>query len=570
MKSKHSSLYPPKVVSQRSSPSLIHDPLHDVQSDTISPGLRTGILLLFFGLLAVKVLFAARMNLYGDEAFYFQCAQRLDIGYADHPFMTALLVRLGTMVAGDTTLGVRLMFLLTGLGIPLGVFWLARPLVGLRNAWLAMAASLLMPPLGLISAVAGPDAMVLACVALGLAAFERATRTGSTLWWLTAGLIAACGLSTHYRFILFLFGAFLYLAGTDQGRSCLKKPGPWIGSFVACMGFLPILAFNSRLNWAPLRFQMLTRHDGGFQFENLFMHPLEQLLTASPLLYVTLLIVFVIILRHARAGDHRSALLAIFSFSFLGTYFFLSPWSDSSHLHMHWPLPGYLPLFVLLPGTLQYFVRRKPTKLRKITALMGPGLGGALICLILLELGLGMFQIKFLHNAFAGWNTYGQETRTNLQNLENSLGTPVIVVCDNYITAGQSEFYLHDDTEVYSLNHRRNQDHGRDLQYVIWQSGEQGLHSQAGKNSLVVVEDSATRNRRREQWEKHIASFFESLEPLDKLTIPLVHKKPRCFHFYLGRHILPETPMQTGSHPDTQQNRQAKLCTLGSDQTNLN
>jgi len=546
------------ITSQNSSGALICCPGQDIQPGDLSTGLRTCIIILFIGLMAAKGIFAARMNLFGDEVFYFQCARHLDICYVDHPFMTALLVRLGTLVAGNTFLGVRLMFLLVGLGIPLGVFWLARPLVGATDAWLAMAASLLMPPLGLMGGIAVPDVILLACVALGLAAFERATRHGTLLWWLTTGLIAAFGLCTHYRFVLFLCAAFVYMVVTDQGRSCLKKPGPWAGLAVACMGFVPVLTFNSRLHWMPINFQLIERHDGGFQFTKLFMHPLEQLVTASPLLYIALLAVLIIIYCRARAGDNRSALLAIFSFTFLGTYFLLSPWSDASHNHMHWPLPGYIPLFVVLPATLRYFVRRKPTVLRKISALLVPGLGAVLIGLIVLELWLGIFRVRFLHNAFTGWNTFAQETRMNLDKIEDSLGHPVIVVCDNYITTGQSEFYLDKPAQIYSLSHRRNQEHGRDLQYTIWHSGEQGLRTQAGKNALVVIEDSATGNRRKDQWEMHIKSFFKSLSPLGRLEIPLVGKKPRRFSFYLGRDIIPRTgdpgpdkhPRQLHPRPD--------------------
>jgi hypothetical protein len=434
------------------------------------------------------------------------------------------------------------MFLVVGLGIPLGVFWLARPLTGSKDAWLAMAASLLMPTLGLMGGVAVPDVILLACVALGLAAFERATRYGTTLWWLTTGLITAFGLCTHYRFILFLCAAFFYILGTDQGRSCLKKPGPWIGLTVACMGFLPVLTFNSRLHWMPINFQLLERHDAGFQLTNVFMHPVEQLATASPLLYIALLTVLIIMYRRARAGDHRNALLAIFSLTFLGTYFLLSPWSDTSHNHMHWPLPGYLPLFVMLPATLRYFVQRRPSILRKTSALLVPGTGGVLIGLIFVELWLGIFHVRFLHNAFTGWDTFAQETRRNLAKVEDSLGHPVIVVCDNYITTGQSEFYLDKPSKFYSLSHRRNQDHGRDFQYTVWQSGEHDLRTQAGKNALVVVEDSATGKRRRDQWKMHINSFFKSLIPLGRLEIPLIGKKPRRFSFYLGRDIIPEIP----------------------------
>jgi 4-amino-4-deoxy-L-arabinose transferase-like glycosyltransferase len=510
-----------------------------MRSGKLSPNLRTGILFLFFGLLAAKAIAAANMNLFGDEAFYFQCARRLYVCYCDHPFMTALLVRLGTIVAGDTTLGVRLMFLVVGLGIPLGVFWLARPLVGRRDAWLAMGASLLVPTLGLISTVAVPDVPLLALSVLSLAAFERATRKGGTLRWLLAGMLTALGLSTHYRFALFPCAAFLYLVGTLHGRSCLRKPGPWLGSVAMCTGFLPALLFNLQQNWAPIKFQGIARHNAGFDFENILMHLPEQLATVSPLFYIALLFVLVVMWRRAINGDDRSALLAIFSSTFLGVYFFLSPWSDSSNAHMHWPLPGYLPLLVLLPATIRSFLGRQPTVARTSMAMMVPGLGGMLILLILSDVSFGVLEMRFLHSPFIGWEKGSQQALTYVQKFEDSLGSPAIVVSDNYILAGQSEFFLPDNVAVYTLdNYRRNQRHGRSLQYRIWNLGEEGLRGNAGKNALIIVEKAATAKRNRNAWMLHIKSFFESVEYIGELEVPGVKNKTRCFDYYLGRNIL--------------------------------
>ena len=45
---------------------------------------------------AVKLLIAARLPLFVDEAFYWQEGQHLAAAYSDLPGMTAWLVRLGT------------------------------------------------------------------------------------------------------------------------------------------------------------------------------------------------------------------------------------------------------------------------------------------------------------------------------------------------------------------------------------------------------------------------------------------------------------------------------------------
>ena len=91
----------------------------------------------FAVLVAARVVVACRLDLFGDEAFYWQCAQRLAPAFVDHPPLTALLVRAGCGLLGDTRLGVRILFLGLTAAIPWAVLWMAAPLVGRRDAWWA-------------------------------------------------------------------------------------------------------------------------------------------------------------------------------------------------------------------------------------------------------------------------------------------------------------------------------------------------------------------------------------------------------------------------------------------------
>src|SRR6185503_13915419 len=50
-----------------------------------------------------------------DEAYYWMWSKHLAGGYYDHPPMVALLIRFGTLIAGDTEFGVRFISVLLGL-----------------------------------------------------------------------------------------------------------------------------------------------------------------------------------------------------------------------------------------------------------------------------------------------------------------------------------------------------------------------------------------------------------------------------------------------------------------------
>jgi len=95
------------------------------------------VLALFVVVTGAKLWLAAHLDLLPDEGFYWLCSRQLDLAYADHPFMTALMVRAGTDLAGGGTLGVRAPFVAAGALVPILLFALARPLVGHRDALMA-------------------------------------------------------------------------------------------------------------------------------------------------------------------------------------------------------------------------------------------------------------------------------------------------------------------------------------------------------------------------------------------------------------------------------------------------
>ena len=50
-----------------------------------------------------------------DEAYYWMWSKHLALSYYDHPPLIAVIIHLGTMIAGDTEFGVRLVSILSAL-----------------------------------------------------------------------------------------------------------------------------------------------------------------------------------------------------------------------------------------------------------------------------------------------------------------------------------------------------------------------------------------------------------------------------------------------------------------------
>ena len=141
----------------------------------------------------------SNLTCYGDEIFYWLASTQLALGYSDLPFMTALLVRLGSSLTDGSTLAVRSIFLVMGSTVPLLVYWLAYPITGKQAARQSALISLCLPLGGFLGLLAVPDVPLIWFGLIALGAFERALQTDSAVCWILTGLSTACGLSTHYR-----------------------------------------------------------------------------------------------------------------------------------------------------------------------------------------------------------------------------------------------------------------------------------------------------------------------------------------------------------------------------------
>src|SRR3954462_2253792 len=90
--------------------------------------------LIVLALVALRLVAAAFPPITFDEAYYWMWSKHLAGGYYDHPPMVALVIRLGTLIAGDTELGVRLASILLALPMSWAVYHATAILFGSRHA----------------------------------------------------------------------------------------------------------------------------------------------------------------------------------------------------------------------------------------------------------------------------------------------------------------------------------------------------------------------------------------------------------------------------------------------------
>jgi 4-amino-4-deoxy-L-arabinose transferase-like glycosyltransferase len=198
----------------------------------------------------LRLAIAANVPLAPDEAYYWVWSHALAPGYPDHPPMVALWIRLGTLVAGDTPLGIRL---LGPLSIAVASFLLADAAdllfptrrAGMRVAILLNATLLL----GVGAIVMTPDTPLLVFWTACLWATARLLRSGNPAWWLAIGFFAGLAMVSKYTAALLWSGIVLWVLATPSMRSWLFRPMPWLGAALALLVFLPVVLWNADHHW---------------------------------------------------------------------------------------------------------------------------------------------------------------------------------------------------------------------------------------------------------------------------------------------------------------------------------
>src|SRR6516165_3985214 len=135
--------------------------------------------LIVLALVSLRLVAAAVTPLTFDEAYYWTWSKHLAGGYYDHPPMVALVIRLGTMLAGDTEFGVRLVSILSALPMSFAVFRASTILFGSTRV---AASAVILLNVTLMAAVGTlivtPDSPLLVASSLLLLCLAKVLDTG--------------------------------------------------------------------------------------------------------------------------------------------------------------------------------------------------------------------------------------------------------------------------------------------------------------------------------------------------------------------------------------------------------
>ncbi|MBN1641591.1 MAG: glycosyltransferase family 39 protein [Anaerolineae bacterium] len=214
-------------------------------------------------------------GLIGDESYYWLWSKHLALSYYDNPAGVALLVRLSTLLGGESEAGIRWLNAALGTGAVWLSYLLARRLFSRRAGLIAAALVATGAPYLLVSRYVYTDALqcvlLLANLVL-LAPFlrdgeggmqrEAAGEVGArqenasrlpTWRYAAVGLTMAALYNTKYSAYLYGLAVTAFLLW--RRRRLYADWRTWLAIGIAACGLLPVLAWNAARAWASFRWQ---------------------------------------------------------------------------------------------------------------------------------------------------------------------------------------------------------------------------------------------------------------------------------------------------------------------------
>lgn len=357
-----------------------------------------------------NLLQAGLTELANDEAYYHMFAERLAWGYFDHPPMTALLVRLGGLMAGGE-LGVRLFFTLLQ-PLYLYVFWrLIRPAEATRRdaaLYVVLSAATLI--LELYGFIAVPDGPLMMTAALFLWTFRNFAER-RPLAWLWMGVAMAAMAYSKYH------GALVVIFCLAANPRLLLRPGLYASGAVALVLLVPHLLWQYDHDWASFAYHLAGRN-------SVFRpnYPVEFLLNVLVVFNPFFVPLYVQAWRKTRPQNALQRALKLLPPAFIG-FFLLS--SLRGYVQPQWIIVATFGLLWVLFD----YARRHPRTRRYL--MRAGGVTIALVALVRLEMIFNPLHIRF--EVFDNAASYGEIARV-------ADGRPV-VFRHGYAVAAKYRFY---------------------------------------------------------------------------------------------------------------------------------
>lgn len=486
---------------------------------------------------ALRLIYAGWVELMPEEAYYWNYARHLDIGYLDHPPMVGWLIAAGTAVLGDGEFGVRVGAVCCGVVASFFSYRLTREMFDEPSGWVAVVLAQTLPFFFLTGFLMTPDAPLTAAWSGTLYFVYRALIKDQARAWWGAGVCLGLGLLSKYTIVLLGFSVLLFMVIDPRSRHWWRRVEPYAAVLLAALIFSPVIVWNARNDFASFAFQTSRRLADRPQFA-LFklIGSVLVLLTPTGAVAAT----WGLLGGGTAAGGAEGMLEAerrrgrrFIQVAVLTPLSVFALFSLRHEVKLDWtgaPLTASLP--VLAAGIVQP-LRRMGKRIARAwvpTVIVLLLLYGA--CLYDLTLGIpGVGYGRHAELVPVGWRELGRDVGAIAGDIGRRTGTdPLIVGMDRYAIASELAFYLPDRVRAVSETTSGHLFGQVGLMYERWFPATR----QSGRQLLLIAWSAA------ELSDRALEDRVERLDPIQHGVLTRDEHLIRPFYYRVAYGFMPQ------------------------------
>lgn len=484
-------------------------------------------------------------ELFYEEAYYWNYAKHLDIGYLDHPPMIGWVIGVFTHLMGDNEFAVRFGAFICWFITAYFSHKLARSIHGRSSQAILLIATL--PAFFAVGLVMTPDAPLVACWAAALYYLYQALIYERRVAWIGIGVSIGLGMLSKYTIALLGPATLLFVLADHHSRKWIFRPEPYLAIILAIILFSPVIIWNAGHEWASFLYQSRDRAAEHFEFSLPdFLVSIFLIITPTGFLSVIAILLYrkAVILGNSVASrnaitetaNRSQFLLLMLTFLPVAVFLALSLFRETK---FHWTVPcwlGIVPYMALIANPNSQF---GANKLLEWSRRAWPAT--IVTCLIfygaaLHYLSLGLPGVPYPKNSFLlGWQSFGHEIEALVEQMERETNDNILVVgMDRNRIASGLAFYRTKASESSNESSNESVDRKPVFQTSSWHLfGKKSLmyeywfppKEQNGKTLLLV--SKSTDNLTGD----HVLSQVRQAEDIKDITF-LENGKPAGLYYY--------------------------------------
>jgi hypothetical protein len=213
-------------------------------------------------------------------------------------------------------------------------------------------------------------------------------------------------------------------------------------------------------------------------------------------------------------------------------YFVAGCFADDTRFRAHWPLPGYLPLLLVLPVLMRESFATSRMRALALATFVMLALGSVLAFVYLGMAAVpggatALARVKAFPEHLVGWREAALETSGKLAKPQFK---DAVLVADNFMLAAEIDFAMNGERAVYALDQPINAKHGRSPQLALWQRDEAAVRALGPRQVLLIAEPTARRERERAGWMQSLCARVADLAPVGRLDLYDGRKRYRWYN----------------------------------------